>query len=67
MSVDYDSPWKDALERYFEAFLLLLFPHIHAQIDWSRGYESLDKEFQQGKRPAKHVSKMAGLQRESPR
>ncbi len=26
---------------------MLLFPDVHAQIDWSRGYESLDKEFQQ--------------------
>jgi len=47
MATDYDSPWKEALDHYFEAFLELLFPEVHAQIDWSRGYESLDKEFQQ--------------------
>jgi len=47
MSADYDSVWKEALDRYFEAFLALLFPQIHRLIDWSRGYESLDKEFQQ--------------------
>ena len=47
MSTDYDSPWKEALDFYFDAFLALLFPDAHAQIDWSRGYESLDKEFQQ--------------------
>jgi hypothetical protein len=52
MSADYDSPWKDALDAYFELFLLLLFPEVHAQIDWSRGYESLDKEFQQVVREA---------------
>ncbi len=46
MSADYDSPWKKALDDYFEAFLALLFPVVHGQIDWSRGYESLDKEFQ---------------------
>src|SRR5436190_9110737 len=46
MSIDYDSPWKEALDFYFEPFLALLFPEVHAQIDWSRGYESLDKEFQ---------------------
>jgi hypothetical protein len=46
MSADYDSPWKEALDVYFELFLELLFPNIHAQIDWSRGYKSLDKEFQ---------------------
>jgi hypothetical protein len=47
MSADYDSPWKEALDAYFEAFLALLLPHVHALIDWSRGHESLDKEFQQ--------------------
>jgi hypothetical protein len=52
MAADYDSPWKEALDRYFEVFLALLFPHIHRLIDWSRGYESLDKEFQQVVREA---------------
>ena len=52
MSADYDSPWKEALDVYFEAFLALLFPAVHRQIDWSRGYESLDKEFQQVVREA---------------
>lgn len=47
MSTDYDSPWKEALDVYFEWFLALLFPDVHRQIDWSRGYEALDKEFQQ--------------------
>src|SRR5258708_29475805 len=50
--MDYDSPWKEALDAYFEAFLALLFPEVHAQIDWSRGHESLDKEFQQVVREA---------------
>jgi hypothetical protein len=52
MSADYDSPWKEALDAYFEPFLALLFPPIHGQIDWSRGYESLDKELQQVVREA---------------
>src|SRR5262249_47785277 len=52
MATDYDSPWKEALDHYFEAFLELLFPEVHPQIDWSRGYESLDKEFQQVVREA---------------
>src|SRR5438270_4328333 len=43
---DYDSPWKEALEVYFRAFLALFFPHIHADIDWSRGFLFLDKELQ---------------------
>jgi hypothetical protein len=44
---DYDSPWKDAIERYFEAFMAFFFPKAHAQIDWQRGYEFLDKELSQ--------------------
>src|SRR5690349_12785050 len=43
---DYDSPWKEALDVYFQAFLAFFFPHIHPEIDWSRGYEFLDKELQ---------------------
>lgn len=42
---DLDSPWKEALERYFEPFLGLLFPEAHSGIDWSRGYEFLESEF----------------------
>ncbi len=44
---DYDSPWKEALDVFFEAFLRLFFPQAHADIDWSRPYQSLDKELQQ--------------------
>ena len=36
---DYDSPWKEALERYFPSFMALGFPTAHAGIDWTRGYE----------------------------
>ena len=44
---DYDSPWKEALDFFFEAFLELFFPQAHADIDWRRPYRSLDKELQQ--------------------
>ncbi len=50
---DFDSPWKDALQLYFRPFLGLLFPALHTDIDWSKGYEALDKEFQQIIRRAK--------------
>ncbi len=43
----YDSPWKDAIETFFVQFMALFFPAIHADIDWSRGYEFLDTELQQ--------------------
>lgn len=44
---DYDSPWKNAVETYFEEFMALFFPAAHADIDWNREVEFLDKELQQ--------------------
>jgi hypothetical protein len=44
---DYDSPWKEILDGYFPDFMAFFFADIHADIDWSRGYESLDAELQQ--------------------
>src|SRR5262249_38348992 len=49
----YDSPWKEALDRYFVRCMAFFFPHAHADIDWSRGYEMLDKELQPIVRRAK--------------
>jgi hypothetical protein len=46
LAPDYDTPWKDLLDRYFEAFMAFFFPAAHAQIDWARGFEFLDKELQ---------------------
>jgi len=43
---DYDSPWKNVLERFFPDFLAFFFPVAHAGIDGSRGYTLLDKELQ---------------------
>ena len=56
---DYDSPWKEALERYLPDFLALLFPEAHAGIDWSQGYEFLDKELQQVARDAELGRRLA--------
>ena len=49
---DYDSPWKEVLERYFEQFIAFFVPQARGDIDWSRGYEFLDKELQQVVREA---------------
>jgi len=49
---DFDSPWKEALERYFQDFMAFFFPAAHAGIDWTRGYTFLDKELQQVQRDA---------------
>ena len=44
---EYDGPWKEAVEQYLADCLALLFPTIHAQIDWSRSPDFLDTELQQ--------------------
>ncbi len=50
MADQYDSPWKEVLELYFRQFLVFFFPDIERDIDWSRGYQSLDKELPQFER-----------------
>ncbi len=50
---DFDSPWKEILERYFEAFVEFFFPAVHARIDWSQPVEFLDKELQRVVRDAR--------------
>lgn len=43
-SDEYDTPWKEAVERYFPEFMAFYFPQAFAQIDWSKGYTFLDQE-----------------------
>ncbi len=49
---DYDSPWKEILECYFQEFIAFFFPVIAKEIDWLRGYAFLDKELQRVARDA---------------
>ena len=43
---DYDSPWKEIIEKYFPEFIEFYFPKAYKDIDWEKGYEFLDKELQ---------------------
>jgi len=43
----YDSPWKEVVELFFENLTALLFPAVHARIDWSYPYESLEQELRE--------------------
>ncbi len=43
-SDDYDSPWKEAIERHLPDFLQFFFPTAHAQIDWTQPFVFLDQE-----------------------
>src|SRR5262245_21514268 len=47
MMSEFDSQWKEALDRFLRLFLEFFFPDIAADIDWARGYEILDKELEQ--------------------
>ncbi|HET6879732.1 MAG TPA: hypothetical protein VFI31_06245, partial [Pirellulales bacterium] len=60
-TADYDSPWKVALHKYLRSFLEFFFPEIHADLDWTRGYEALDKEFQQVVRGAQVGKQVADM------
>ncbi|MGA9379690.1 MAG: transposase [Phormidium sp.] len=44
---DYDSPWKEIIERFFPRLLEFFFHSAYAAIDWMRPYEFLDTELQQ--------------------
>ncbi|MEA5599257.1 cytosolic protein [Rivularia sp. UHCC 0363] len=51
-NTEFDSPWKEIIQLYFEDFMLFFFPQVHQEIDWSRGFEFLDTELQQVVRDA---------------
>jgi hypothetical protein len=56
---DFDSPWKEVLHRYLREFLAFFFADIERDVDWTRPYEALDKEFQQIIRRAKVPKSLA--------
>ena len=41
---EFDTPWKKILDIYFEDFVSYCWPERHGDIDWQKGYKSLDKE-----------------------
>jgi hypothetical protein len=45
--MDYDSPWKEILDSFFPSFMAYFFPRAYNEIDWERGFESLDTELRQ--------------------
>jgi len=59
MMSEFDSPWKELLEIFLEPFLGFFFADVHADLDWDRGYESLDKELQQIVREAELGPRLA--------
>lgn len=45
--IDFDSPWKEALEHFLPAVLVLLFPDVHAAIDWTHPIAFRDTELRE--------------------
>jgi hypothetical protein len=43
----YDESWKEALNEYFESFLIFFFPEVHQLIDCTQTPRSLDRELQE--------------------
>ena len=41
-----DEAWKEIIEKLFPDFLAFFFPQIYKDINFSRGFEFLDKELQ---------------------
>ncbi|HBE20650.1 MAG TPA: cytosolic protein [Cyanobacteria bacterium UBA11149] len=66
---EFDTPWKDAIERYFPEFMAFFFPQANAEIDWTKNFEFLDKELQQVVRDAelgkRLVDKLVKLYRQN--
>jgi hypothetical protein len=56
---EYDSPWKQILQLYFEDFMQFFFPQAHREIDWTRQPEFLDKELEQVVRDAQLGKRLA--------
>ncbi|MCK9466387.1 MAG: hypothetical protein M0Q29_10940, partial [Thiopseudomonas sp.] len=56
---DHDSPWKEALEVFFQPFMRLLYPEIAELIDWQQPIEFLDKELQKITVQAKNTRRYA--------
>jgi hypothetical protein len=46
-SDDYDTPWKDAIARYFPEFMAFYFRDAYQAIDWTRPHVFLEQELVQ--------------------
>ena len=58
---DYDSPWEEMIERFFERFMAFYFSRAHRLIAWDEGFEFLLRLRDEAAVPG---SQAAGLQEE---
>jgi|HubBroStandDraft_4_1064222.scaffolds.fasta_scaffold2560201_1 hypothetical protein len=45
-NIESDSAWKEVLNVWFQEFMEFFYPELSKKIDWSAGYEALDKELE---------------------
>ncbi len=50
---EFDTPWKEIIETYFEDFIRFFLPEAYEKIDWTRPPEFVDKELNRVVRDAK--------------
>jgi hypothetical protein len=43
---NFDEAWKEVLDAYFQEFMEFFYPDLAQFIDWTKGYEFMDKELQ---------------------
>jgi hypothetical protein len=55
---EFDGPWKDILDIYFEQFIAYCWPSKYAEIDWNTGYSMRDKELTKATRQSKTGKKV---------
>ena len=41
---EFDTPWKQIMDLYFEQFVACCWPGKYHEIDWQHGYKMMDKE-----------------------
>jgi len=56
---EFDGPWKDILDLYFQNFVAYCWPSKYPEIDWNKGYKMLDKELTKITRQSKTGQKVA--------
>lgn len=64
---DQDSPWKSAIEVFFQPCMQLLFPKVASQLDWWHEPVFMDKELQKltsdSSDSRRHVDKLVRVYR----
>ena len=47
LQIDFDGNWKEIITEFFEDFVAFFLPQLYPEVDFSRPFESLDKELTQ--------------------